>query len=51
MDRGSACGSIVGGKVIGGDDAGGSAPLADGDTIVLGVEGVSPYRYQFIALD
>lgn len=50
VDRGSACGSVVGGKVIGGEDAGGAGPLADGDTIVLGVEGVSPYRYQFITL-
>lgn len=50
-DRGSVCGCVVGGTVIGGDEKGGSAPLADGDTLVLGVEGVSPYRYQFIALD
>ena len=50
VDRGSACGTIVQGKSIGGKDKGGSCPLKDGGLIVIGIEG-SPYKYQFIVLD
>jgi hypothetical protein len=50
IDRGSACGTIVQGKSIGGKDRGGNCPLKDGDLIVIGIEG-SPYQYQFIVLD
>lgn len=51
VDRGSARGTIVAGRTIGGRDQGGFAPLADGDLIVLGAEWQSPYRYRFITLD
>ncbi len=51
VDRGSARGTIVAGRMIGGHDQGGFAPLADGDVIVLGAEWQSPYRYRFITLD
>ena len=50
-DRRSVCGTVVGDKAFGGDERGGVAPLADGDVLTLGVKGVSPYRFQFIALD
>jgi hypothetical protein len=50
IDRGSACGTIVQGKSIGGKDKGGSCPLKDGNLIVMGIEG-SPFQYQFIVLD
>lgn len=36
VDRGSACGTIVNGNVIGGEYTGGRCPLFDGDTIVVG---------------
>jgi len=36
VDRGSACGTIVGGHVVGGRDKGGRCPLKDGDVIVVG---------------
>jgi pSer/pThr/pTyr-binding forkhead associated (FHA) protein len=49
VDRGSACGTSVGELRIGGGDAGGSAPLKDGDTIAIGTE-ATPYRYTFILL-
>jgi len=50
IDRGSACGTIVGDVEIGGGDNGGSVRLQDGDTIVVGTVN-SPYIYTFIALD
>ncbi len=50
IDRGSACGTVVDGNVIGGKDKGGRGLLQDGDTITIGVE-ESPYRFQFIVLD
>lgn len=50
VDRGSACGTIVEGKSIGGKDKGGSCQLNDGDLIVIGIKG-SPFKYQFIVLD
>lgn len=46
VDRGSACGTKVAGKAIGGKDAGGRAPLRDGDIIVIGTAS-SPYVFQF----
>jgi hypothetical protein len=36
VDRGSACGTIVGNNVVGGNFAGGRCPLAFGDTIIVG---------------
>ena len=48
VDRGSACGTTVGGISVGGGDAGGSAPLRDGDTIGIGTES-TPYRFTFIS--
>lgn len=48
VDRGSACGSSVNGVPVGGDDAGGSASLKDGDTIGIGNES-SPYLFTFVA--
>jgi pSer/pThr/pTyr-binding forkhead associated (FHA) protein len=47
VDRGSACGTTVNGIPVGGRDAGGSAPLKDGDTIGIGKE-TSPYLYTFV---
>lgn len=47
VDRGSACGTLLNGVSIGGDDAGGSVPLKDGDVIGIGTES-TPYRYTFI---
>lgn len=48
VDRGSACGTTVGGVRIGGDDTGGSAPLRDGDTIGIGTES-TPYLFTFVS--
>jgi len=36
VDRQSTCGTIVEGQVIGGNHAGGAAPLRDGDVIIVG---------------
>lgn len=49
VDRGSACGTTVGGIRIGGNDTGGSASLKDGDTIAIGTES-TPFRFAFISL-
>jgi hypothetical protein len=46
VDRGSACGTIVGNQVLGGHDAGGRATLEDGNVIVVGTS-ASPYVYKF----
>lgn len=51
VDRGSACGTVVGGRTIGGEDLGGVTRLDDGDIIILGESDASPFRYCFIALD
>lgn len=48
VDRGSACGTTVGGVPVGGDDTGGSAPLKDGDTIGIGTE-ATPYLFTFVS--
>ena len=46
VDRGSACGTIVGGKRIGGHRKGGRIELRDGDEVVVGT-GRSRYVFQF----
>lgn len=46
VDRGSACGTIVGGLRVGGHRAGGRAELRDGDEIVVGTSR-SRYIYRF----
>lgn len=48
VDRGSACGTKIEERKIGGNDSGGTAQLRDGEVIVLGAVG-SPYVYRFIA--
>jgi len=50
VDRGSVCGVSAGGVRIGGEEAGGTVPLRDGDEIQIGTE-VTPYRYTFIVLE
>ena len=50
VDRRSVCGTSAGGVYIGGNEAGGEAPLRDGDEIRVGTE-ASPYRYIFISLE
>ena len=50
VDRGSMCGIEVAGTRVGGNEAGGIAPLRDGDEIRVGTE-VTPFRYLFIALE
>jgi len=49
-DRGSACGTIVGGMTAGGEDRDETIELKDGDTITIGTS-KSPYIFQFIVLD
>lgn len=44
VDRQSTCGTIVEGKIVGGKQAGGAAPLHDGDVIIVGT---SASRYVF----
>jgi len=46
LDRGSACGTIVGNQQLGGDDRGGEAALADGDLILVGTS-ESPFAFRF----
>ena len=46
VDRGSACGTIVAGRQIGGDRAGGRTELRSGDEIIVGTER-SPYIFRF----
>lgn len=46
LDRGSACGTIVGNQMLGGHDAGGRCDLEDGNVIVIGTT-TSPYVYKF----
>ena len=45
-DRGSPCGTIVNGKIIGGDRRGGHTELHDQDEIALEAEG-SPFVFKF----
>ena len=46
VDRGSVCGTIVGGRKIGGNRAGGRTELHPGDTIVVGTA-LSAYAFRF----
>ena len=46
VDRGSVCGTIVGGQQIGGSRQGGRAPLRSGDLIVVGTD-ASEYVFRF----
>jgi hypothetical protein len=50
VDRGSACGTIVGNQQVGGNDAGGSTPLKDGDVILVGTS-ESPFAFRFRVSD
>jgi hypothetical protein len=47
-DRGSVCGTIVAGRTIGGDRAGGRVELHDQDVIVVGTT-ASPFAFRFTA--
>jgi pSer/pThr/pTyr-binding forkhead associated (FHA) protein len=49
-DRGSACGTIIGERAVGGEDRGETVELKDGDKIIIGTS-KSPYIFQFIVLD
>lgn len=49
-DRGSACGTLVGDKVVGGSDTDGSIEIKDGDIITVGTK-QSPYLFKFVLLD
>ncbi len=49
-DRGSACGTIINTKKIGGEDRGGTSMLKDGDIIKIGAED-SPYLFEFVTLN
>lgn len=46
LDRGSACGTIVGNQQLGGSDRGGLAPLVDGDLLQVGTS-ESPFAFRF----
>jgi len=46
VDRGSACGTIMAGKRVGGNRTGGRVELRSGDEIVVGTHG-SPYVFRF----
>ncbi len=49
-DRGSACGTLVGERGLGGEKGEETIELHDGDIITVGTR-QSPYIYQFIVLD
>lgn len=46
VDRGSACGTIVAGKQVGGNRTGGRTELRSGDELIVGTDG-SPYVFRF----
>ena len=46
VDRGSACGTIVAGKHVGGDRTGGRAEVRNGDEIIVGTAS-SPFVFRF----
>jgi pSer/pThr/pTyr-binding forkhead associated (FHA) protein len=48
IDRQSTCGTIVEGQVVGGKQAGGAAPLRDGDVIIVGTSS-SRFTFKFRA--
>ena len=45
-DRQSACGTLVEGRVVGGQRTGGAVPLRDGDVIIVGTS-TSRYVFKF----
>jgi len=47
IDRGSICGTLVNGALVGGNRKGGRAPLGAGDIITVGSES-SPFLFQFM---
>ena len=46
IDRGSACGTIVAGKKVGGNRTGGRTELRSGDELIVGTD-KSPYVFRF----
>ncbi len=50
VDRGSACGTLLEGTVIGGDRAGGQQQLSNGDVIIVGTS-ESRYVFKFVVED
>ena len=46
VDRGSACGTIVAGRGVGGNRTGGRVELHNGDEIIVGTD-TSPYVFRF----
>lgn len=48
VDRQSACGTLVEGRVVGGKQAGGAVPLRDGDVIIVGTS-TSRFAFKFRA--
>jgi pSer/pThr/pTyr-binding forkhead associated (FHA) protein len=47
VDRGSACGTLVEGVIVGRDRAGGEVRLEDGDVIIVGTS-ISPYAFKLL---
>jgi len=47
VDRGSACGTLVGNNYIGGHDQGGESLIQDGEVLVLGTS-ESPFVFRFV---
>ena len=47
VDRGSTCGTLVGNRIVGGENKGGRCPLKEGDEIVAGTA-KSPFRFKFL---
>ena len=45
VDRGSTCGTIVEGQLVGGEGEGGTVPLNDGDVIIVGTA-FSPFVFK-----
>ncbi|MBN2107031.1 MAG: FHA domain-containing protein [Deltaproteobacteria bacterium] len=50
VDRGSACGTRVGKRIISGGGRGGRGELKHGDTIAIGLN-ASPYVFRFVVQD
>jgi hypothetical protein len=46
VDRQSACGTLVEGRLVGGKHAGGAVPLSDGDVIIVGTS-ASRFVFKF----
>jgi hypothetical protein len=47
VDRGSACGTMVGNEILGGHDQGGRCTLENGNVIVVGTSR-SPFAFKFV---